>query len=102
MALEHGTQCRRTWLRELARRGSSSPWRRHDLDDRHLRSRLALDLLGNRQSQSSARGRRAEGRQFVDLLDRRVEYRHWKARMGLSGFAARYARLGRYTDTHFV
>src|SRR5207249_9508627 len=102
VALEYGAQSRRTGFGELAGCGLAKSWRRDDVDDRHVRSGLAAGLLGDRESESSARWSRAQGRQFVDLLDRGAECGHGKAGMGLSGFAARHARLGRHADADLV
>ena len=56
---------------------------------------LNLMFVGTGNPTPVLNGAGAARRQPVDLLDRRAQSRHRQARVGVSGVAARHARLGR-------
>ena len=69
--------------------------RRADVEDRHLRSGSESGVRRHRQSHAGAERRRASRRQSLDLQHRRPQSGHRQTGLGLSGVAARHARLGR-------
>ena len=86
-------------LQHAARRHAGSLARRRDrradVDDGHLRSRARPAVRRHRQPDARLNGAVAARRQQVDMQHRRARPRHRQARVGLSGVAARHARLGR-------
>ncbi len=83
------------WDSTPARGHAQRHHRRHDLDDRHLRSRAQPDLLGDRQSDPRAHRQDAAGRRPVHVQHRGAQPRYRQTGLGLPTLAARHARLGR-------
>ena len=91
VALEFGAAAGRAGFGNMARRRRDGARRRHDLDAGHIRSRAEPALLGHRQSESGDGGAGPQGRQSVDVLDRRAESRYRQAGLVFPGVAARHA-----------